>query len=979
MTAREDQVKSQWWRSLDERKATEWGEEENDALPEFPHGAVPEEISRRRTLQLLTAAALSLPATACGQLPDHIVPYVEIPTGLTPGKPLSFATSLLLSGFAQPVLVESHEGRPTKIEGNPEHPASRGRTDAFAQAAILSLYDPARSRSILHNGQIASWPNFLDAMSRALQGLADKDGAGLRILTGRTTSPTLASQIAALRRKYPSSVWHRWEPVNDDNVLTGAELAFGRRLEPRYQLDQADIIVSLDADLLGPGPHQVMHALAFAEGRRARSNTRKLTRLYVAEPLLTLTGAMADNRLPLRRSAVSEVAQALAVRLGASFNGPALDPDAVRWLDTVSRDLGNNHGRGVVAVGRGQPPHVHALGAWINHRIGALGGPVSWRDPVEIDPVDHNASITALARDMAAGNVEVLVLLGGNPAYDAPADLGFAEAMRQVPLTVHLGLHRNETAEGATWHVPELHVLEGWSDGRAADGSISVIQPLITPLYQGRTAHDLVAILSGDLAPSSLRILRDHWRQKSGVLDFESFWRQTLHDGFTTFRPPASPPPTGEPRLPQIPSAKELRPGFELAFAPDESLWDGRFAENAWLQELPNPLTKEVWGNAVTIASRDAESLGIQDGDVIRIETARNTLEIPAMIAPGQAAGTIGLKLGYGRRTGEIAAGVGANFYTMRMSDALWLVDGTSVSKTGRRVELARTQIHRSMRGRDIVRTMSLQELAELATKSAPEEPVTSLYPKFPPGQHAWAMVIDQSVCIGCNACVAACQAENNVPVVGPEEVRRGRDMHWLRVDLYFRGSPENPDTLFQPVPCMHCEKAPCEPVCPVEASVHDSEGLNVQVYNRCIGTRFCQANCPYKVRHFNFFGYGNGQEYKNLGAPIVRAAHNPDVTVRARGVMEKCTYCVQRISSARRRAERENRPIREGEVVPACAQACPTRAIIFGDLQMNDSEVSELRRQPHEYALLPHLGTKPRTTYLARVRATDRSGDGGS
>lgn len=972
MTGRRGIPGDEWWRNIEGTPTPIDGDDLNSS-PEFPFGAVPEEPSRRQALQLLTAAALALPAAACGRAPEHIVPYVVLPEGLTPGKPLTFATSLILSGFAQPVVVTSHEGRPTKIEGNPQHPASQGRTDAFAQAAILSLYDPARSRTVFNQGQIASWDDFLRAITRQSQSWRANGGAGLRLLSGRSTSPTLAHQVEVLQRRYPNLVWHRWEPINDDQVQRGAELSFGRRLEPHYRLDQADVIVALDADLLGPGPRQVMHGLAFSEGRRARAGTRNLTRLYAAEPLLTLTGAMADLRLPARRTAIGELAQHLAQRLGANLSLPAPDASSSRWLDAVARDIEANRGRALVAVGRGQPAYVHALGAWMNHRIGALGSLVHWREPAEMDAADYGESLAALAGDMAAGRVEALVILGGNPAYDAPAELAFADALKSCPFSVHLGLHADETSQLCTWHLPGLHALESWSDARAADGTIGIIQPLITPLYEGRSAHELLAVLAGDLSPSAREIVRDHWQRTSGITDFDRFWQQTLQDGFTSMKPPGAPLSASEPPLPQIPARQGQSNGFEIAFAPDESVWDGCFAENAWLQELPKPFTKEVWGNAATIAPADAAALTIRDGDVISISLGGRRLELPAQIAPGQASGTVGLKLGYGRKTGVIGNGIGADAYVLRTSSEVWSIGGAELAKTGAHKPIATTQMYRTMQGRDIVRTMSLAELAQLPPKPPESAPVTTLFPEFPPGQHAWAMVIDQSVCIGCNACVVACQAENNVPVVGPGEVRRGRDMHWLRVDVYYKGSAENPDTLFQVVPCMHCEKAPCEPVCPVEASVHDSEGLNVQVYNRCIGTRFCQANCPYKVRRFNFFGFADGQEYKNLGDPVVEAAHNPDVTVRARGVMEKCTYCVQRISAARREAELDERPIREGEVVTACAQACPTSAILFGNLQDPGSEVARLRREPHEYALLAHLGTRPRTRYLARVRTFER------
>jgi Fe-S-cluster-containing dehydrogenase component len=965
----------EWWRSLEER-AAQLSAAARRPQPEFPFGVMPESLNRRHALQVLTATALALPMTGCDSAPDQIVPYVDLPEGLTPGIPLSFATSLLFAGYAQPILAESNEGRPTKVEGNPQHPASRGATDAFAQAAILSLYDPARSTVVLKQGQIAAWPDFVGTIANAAKDWESNEGSGLGLLTGRVTSPTFAAQIDELKRRYPRLTWYRWEAVNEDNVLRGAELSFGQRLEPRYRLDQARAIVSFDADLLGAGPWQVPHGLAFSSGRRARVGSQHLTRLHVAEPLLTLTGAMADSRAPTRRMEIGKLALALAARLGVSVEAPVLSNSERAWLDSVAQDLQDSHGRALIAVGRSQPPEVHALGNWINQKIGAHGTAVMWRMPVEADPIDHASSIAELTRNMSDGKVEALFMLCSNPVYDAPQEFKFGDALRRVPLSVHLGLHANETASACTWHLPALHELESWSDARAVDGTLGVIQPLITRLYAGRSAHEILAVLAGNLDTSDYQIVREHWRTRLVAPGFEASWRRLVQDGFADMQGQEEAPPVSEPHLPPLTAKTSLPSGFEIVFAPDESVWDGRFAENAWLQELPRPLSKEVWGNAAAIAPADATTLAIEDGDIIRIGVGTQTLELPVLIAPGQAPGTIGLKLGYGRETGVIAKNVGANAYGLRTTTSLWAVNGASIQKTGTRIGLARTQTHRSMYGRDIVRTLTLNELSHGEPQPVRDEPVTALYPTSPTGQYAWAMVIDQSTCIGCNACVAACQAENNIPVVGPEEVARGRDMHWLRVDLYFKGDAGNPDTLFQPVPCMHCEKAPCEPVCPVEASVHDSEGLNVQVYNRCVGTRFCQANCPYKVRHFNFFGYANGQEYKNLGEPIANAAHNPDVTVRARGVMEKCTYCVQRISGVRRDAEKENRTIRDGEVVPACVQACPARAIFFGDLNDSNSEVSRLRRQPHEYALLGHLGTKPRTTYLARVR--DRSGNEG-
>ncbi|MBV9702135.1 MAG: 4Fe-4S dicluster domain-containing protein [Methylobacteriaceae bacterium] len=932
-------------------------------------------LDRRHALKLMAGIA-AMQTTACSAPPEEIVPYVRMPERLVIGNPLRFATSLALNGYARPVIVESHEGRPTKVEGNPDHPASRGATDAFAQAAILSLYDPGRSRVILQDRQISNW----DALLKAVTDVAPtwrSDGSRLRILSGVVTSPTLASQIATVLDAYPGARWHRWQPVNADEVRRGAELAFGRRLEPRYRLDQARTVLSLDADLLGNGPEQVRHAHDFSGNRRARRGTSGLTSLYVAEPTLTLTGAQADRRLPLARSAVLGVARALAARWGAPLQQEMLPTATLAFVEAVGNELLSRGSDALVAVGEGQPAEVHALGHWLNERIGALGHGVEMIAPVEADPVDHVSSIKELLADMNAGRVDALVIIGGNPAFDAPADLGFGDALKAVRLTIRHGLHDDETSELCHWHVPALHELESWGDLAAPDGAIGIVQPLITRLYDGRSPHELLAALVGRLTGSTYEIVRDTWRARANASDFESWWRSVLRDGFIRGTRHAA-VAVGPARLPRLQAdiGTLASGGFEIVFSPDPAAWDGSFAENAWLQELPRPFTKLTWGNAAHMAPKDAQALGIADGDRVLLSVDRSQIEIPAAVMPGQVSGTIALTLGCGRRAGAIARDIGTDVYPLRTTASLWNRLGIVLSRGSGHVVFPTTQGER-MEGRDLVRSLTS---AEFASGPPYEEALpVSLYtaaPKRTQDPYAWAMVIDQSVCIGCNACIAACQAENNTPVVGPDEIRNHRDMHWLRVDVYFRSLPEAPAVAFQPVPCMHCEKAPCEPVCPVEASVHDSEGLNVQVYNRCIGTRFCQANCPYKVRRFNFYGYADGQEYSNLGDPLLEAVHNPDVSVRARGVMEKCTYCVQRISRARRSAEKEDRIIADGEVVTACQQACPVDALVFGNLNDPSSRVSRLRHEPHHYALLGELGTRPRTTYLAQVRQAfpDRS-----
>ena len=921
----------------------------------------------RRSMLKIMGASLALGTTACSPPAEEIRPYVNMPEGLVPGEPLTFATSLPVFGPASGVLATSHEGRPTKLEGNPDHPASLGGSDAATQAAVLSLYDPDRTRGPMRKAELLSWKDFQQDLAQALRKAHEDRGRRLRILSGAILSPTLARQMEDFRTTFPDARWHRWQPVNADAAREGARMAFGRTLDARYRFDRCRVVLALDGDPLGPGPDQVRYARDFSQVRKARRGTDWLARLYAVEPTFTVTGAHADRRLALAPHDIVIFAEALAARLAGEDHPTNMDETARAFLDAVAADLGRHHGEVLIVAGERQSPAVHALVHWMNGRLGAMGNTLALIEPVEADVVDNRELLAALAAALHGDAVDVLFVLGGNPAYDAPAEMGFASALRRVPFTVRLGPYEDETSDCCLWHLPESHPLESWSDLRAPDGNASIVQPLITPLFDTRSVHEVVAMLTGGSEQSGHAIVQATWRS-AGRGAFDDWWNQVLRKGViadTAQKPFIVEPPAERPR----PGMAGAPQGISLTLAPDASLWDGRFATNAWLQEIPNPLTRLVWGNALSIASGDADRMAIRTGDVVRVEAGGRRIEVPVFVAPGQAAGVVSLPLGHGRKkAGAVGTGVGTNVYPLRTADHLWTVSGASIAKTGRHVALATTQGHHDMRGRDIVRKV---DLAALASQAQQEAEKASLYPEYEYDTYAWSMVIDQSVCIGCNACVAACQAENNVPVVGPDEVRRGRDMHWLRIDSYLRGSASSPEVFFQAVPCMHCEKAPCEPVCPVEASVHDGEGLNVQVYNRCIGTRFCQSNCPYKVRRFNFYGYANGQEYADLGDPLYDAVSNPDVSVRARGVMEKCTYCVQRISRARRRAKKENRRIRDGEVVTACQSACPTKAIHFGDRNNNDSDVARLRREPHAYGLLEHLGTRPRTRYLAMVRDT--------
>jgi Fe-S-cluster-containing dehydrogenase component len=916
-------------------------------------------LSRRKALELL-AAQTALLVAGCSRPREEIVPYVRMPERMVPGVPLQFATTLDLGGYGRGVVVSSIEGRPIKIEGNPMHPASLGATDAFAEAEIFSLYDPDRSQAVRRSGEIGNWAAFLDALQPRLLELAPTQGEGLRLLTGPIGSPTLMRQIMALRQRFPRLGWHRHDPLEDQAAREGARMAFDRPVTALPRLADADVVVSLDADPLGAGPLQIINARGFAANRQARRGAEKIGRLYAVESAPTLTGANADHRLALPPGDIASVPIAIARALGAALPEAALSPEEAGFASELARDLTAHEGRALVLAGPTLAPDVHALCCWVNAQLRA---PIDYFEP---DDRAQPSSLADLVRDCAAGKVESLLILGCNPGYDAPPNLRFHEAIRNVDFRAHLGCCFDETAALCEWHIPQSHILESWSDLVAPDGAASLVQPLIEPLYDTRTAHEVLAALDGSVA-SARDLVRDTWKASAPAGDFEDWWRRSLHDGIIAGS--VGKPVSGlSPKLPQLKS----RPADKLTVVlrPDPCVYDGSFANNAWLQELPKPLTKEVWGNSIGIAAPEAAGLGIVDGDVLRLTANGRSVEAPIRIGSGHAPGVLSLALGYGRTAaGRVGTGVGANAYLLR-ADASWAIGGVVATPTGERRPLVSTQKHFSLDGEasELFPTFTLEQF-RASQGNAKEAQLPSFFSP-PAGSGArWGMVIDTTLCIGCNACVVACQSENNSPVIGPEEIAAGRDMHWLRIDAYQIGSSESPRTGFQPVPCMHCETAPCEPVCPTGASVHDSEGLNVQVYNRCIGTRFCEANCPYKVRRFNFFGYADGQEYRDLGADVMRAHNNPDVTVRARGVMEKCTYCVQRISRARHAADKEDRLISDGEVVTACQSACPTRAISFGDLSRSEASVSALGKQPQHYSLLRHLDTKPRTTYLAQVR----------
>lgn len=938
-------------------------------------------VDRRQMLKLMGASLALAGLTACtAPPPEKIVPYVYDPPGIVPGKPLFYATAMPLGGYGKGLLVESHMGRPTKVEGNPRHPASLGATDLYSQASILSLYDPDRSQAPAFQGRISSWTAFTGALAVHLEAQLLKQGAGLRILTETVTSPTMAGQIQEILRRFPRARWHQYEPLHNDAALEGSILAFGQPANTVYRLENADVILCLDSDFLTTGPGWLRYSREWSARRQRESGPRGMNRLYVVESTPTCTGAVADHRLPLKAGEIESFALALARALGLPIpDAPETAPGGHRWVQAVAEDLRRHRGSSLIVAGEQQPATVHALAHALNQALGNAGSTVIHTRPVEAQPVNHAQSLRELTEDMRRGEVDLLLIFGANPVFTAPPDLNFAEALKNVAVRVHHGQYIDETAARCQWHVPEAHYLESWSDIRAFDGTATIIQPLIAPVYGGYTAHEILALLQEAPGRSSFDIVREYWRS-SAPGDFEDFWRSALEAGIVPGT--AFPPSDSSARLDFLSRQKPVQNagrGLEIIFRPDPSILDGRFANNGWLQELPRPLTKLTWGNAAIVSPATAERLGFDLEELTRTEMRGLPAPVvelsyrgrrafaPVFVLPGHPDESVTVNLGYGRtRAGKTGNGLGFDAYALRSSAAPWFDSGLRIERTGRTALLSVTQHHFTMNGRNPVRAATIGEIRKNPDhiRHMGESPSEheSLYPRWPYPGYKWAMTVNLTSCIGCNSCVVACAAENNTPVVGREQVGMAREMMWLRIDRYYTGGRQAPATYFQPMYCVHCETAPCELVCPTHATSHSSEGLNQMAYNRCVGTRYCSNNCPYKVRRFNFL------QYSDYAAPAMEPVYNPDVTVRARGVMEKCTYCVQRIQEAKIAAARENRRLRDGEIVTACQQACPTRVFSFGDLNDADSTVARLYQDPLQYGVLEELNTHPRTRHLARL-----------
>ncbi|MBL0176584.1 MAG: TAT-variant-translocated molybdopterin oxidoreductase [Ignavibacteria bacterium] len=974
------------WRSIDDLERTP-GYADRIAA-EFPEGAMEpgRGIDRRGFLGLM-GASLALAGTAgCRRPEEHIVPYVSKPEEITLGIAQRYATTMPRGTENLRLLAHSHEGRPTHIEGNALDGATGGAVDPWASASLLGLYDPDRSRTPLSRGVASSSAAFAGEWAGLHAAALAKQGEGLAVLVEPFASPTLFRLATEFRAAFPKALWAVYDPVSDENIQRGIAQVTGRRLMPVYDFSKADVILSLDADFLGTETRHIENARAFTDRRRIRDGKDTMNRLFLVEPTLSQTATMADARYVVPAGAIGVFAAHVAAALGLQGLAPAALPASVRpdAPRAIAAALSAARGRALVLAGRRQPPEVHALVAAMNDVLGAQGATVSYIEIPKSESSD-TASLKALVDAMNAGKVQTLVMLGGNPAYHAPADLGFAQALPGVRTAIHASPHADETSALCAWHIPLHHYLESWGDAVGFDGAPGVIQPLIAPLVDGRSMTEMLALLVTGKDVKGYDAVVATWKTLLPAADFDKDFRTVLHDGLLRVPAPAAdivPVNTGAVAVSMSAALKAAAPGkdaLEVVFQLSPCVHDGRYANNGWLQEFPDPVTKLTWDNAAVMSRATADAFGFKNHELIRLSLRGRDIGLPVWIMPGQADYCVTVALGYGRAHGRVAGGVGASAYKLRGSGDADFEGGATLARIRGEHRLACVQDHHGLDAEQmaregvaerlpmIVREGTLEEYRahpEFAKERVEEPPLRSMWDDitYKTG-HQWGMTIDLNACTGCGACTIACQSENNIPIVGREQVLNGREMHWIRIDRYFSGTVENPTVLAQPVGCQHCEMAPCEQVCPVAATTHDEEGLNVMTYNRCVGTRYCSNNCPYKARRFNFFNYTKDMP------ETVQMAQNPDVTVRFRGVMEKCTYCTQRINLARIAAKREGRPLKDGDIVAACESACPTQAIVFGDINDPASRVSKMKALDRDYALLGELNVRPRTTYLAKLR----------
>ena len=1035
-----------YWRSLEELADT-------SQFEQFLHREFPEHASemlspftRRTFLNLMAASAALAGLTGCRRPKQRIMPYSKMPEYMVHGRPQYYATALERGGLATGLVVECHDGRPTKVDGNPDHPDSLGATDAMTQAGVLELYDPDRSSRILNDGQASIEESFQRFMNSHVGEWRASGGQGLAFLSEVTSSPSTLALRDRIKRELPNASWHAWEPINEDAHLEGLRIALGRPMRARHDFARADVVVALDADCLLQGPGHLAQARRFMQRRReaAAHGGEGINRLYAIESYYSPTGATADNRLRLPVSGVTAFGMALAAELVARAGGSAgMALSSVlgshlkqfvdaQWVDAVAADMMAHRGRALVVAGPTQSAEIHALAAAINELFGSEC--VSYAALPDENFAGVGESIRALTERMNAGQVSTLVMLGGNPVYDAPADLEFAEALGKVATSIHLGLYPNETALASTWHVPQAHGLESWGDVRATDGTVSIVQPMIEPLMGGRTAAEMMAWVAGLPERRAYDIVRGFHQGSQTAESFEMAWRQALREGTIGEKPAATNTSVNVQAVARALQNVQLgqtasRDRLELRLMADPKIHDGRYANNGWLQETPDATTKLTWDNAAIMSVATARELGLKMEDVVELEYAGAQVKLPVWLLPGMADWTVAVALGYGRTAaGRVGDGVGVNAYPLRtLAGGLHGGVGLTVTPTGEGpFELACVQDHWAIEGRELVR----EQIAGAGAHGEAHDEA-SAHEAEGEGAHTegdghgaaadegsaigthghkllwkahrydegpqWGMVIDLGSCIGCNACMVSCQAENNIPVVGKQQVINGREMHWIRLDRYFAGGEnatigkmsdpgvdvDEVEMVFQPMTCHHCENAPCEQVCPVAATTHSPSGINEMTYNRCIGTRYCSNNCPYKVRRFNFYNYNSPDDVNPIymdvdkkDRALIHMAANPDVTVRSRGVMEKCTFCVQRINTATHDAKSKARGAGENEwhladgvVKTACQQSCPTEAIIFGDLADDESKVTAAKHSPLNYTLLDYLDVRPRTSYHAKMR----------
>jgi MoCo/4Fe-4S cofactor protein with predicted Tat translocation signal len=973
----------EYWRSLDQLADTP---EFRELLEkEFPEGAaeMKNPLTRRNFLSLMGASLALAGLSACRRPVEKIIPYVKAPEQTIPGIPQYYATTMPLGTSAYGVVVESHEGRPTKIEGNVHHPSSQGKSNTWMQASILDLYDPDRSQRPVSNGEERDWTDFVSFWRILHEEYKKNKGMGLAILSDSFSSPSLSRMKDDFKKKFPAATWTCYAPVSQENVYHGISMVSGSLYHPLYHYHQADVILSLDSDFLLTETENIVNAKGFTDGRRVDSISDKMNRLYMVESSYSTTGAMADHRLRLPINQISGFVFLLAKEL-IKQGVPVIGTDEInlegeiiadrKWISAVSKDLIANRGKSLVVAGYRQPAPVHALIYLINHALGNVGKSVTYRELTDLCESQLNDLVT-LTDQMKVGTVKTLIILGGNPVYNAPADLDFGKALAKVEHTIHLTPSMDETSRKVQWHIPQAHYLESWGDCRSSDGSLSLIQPLIAPLFDSHSMLELLFLINEGSVGRGYELTRQTWKEFLPGNDFDKRWRRVLHDGVLANSQLAEVQPQinkkslfnhikNNPIQAITPNENSL----ELVFQTSPAVYDGRFANIGWLQELPDSVSKLSWDNAALVSHQTANTLGIKNEDLIVLNLQERETVIPVWILPGLPDFSVSVMLGYGRTSaGRIGNGVGFDVYRLRNSQSINFDLGLTIRKSLDRHVLANTQDHSSMEGRPLVREATLAEYRknpEFAEKMVEHPPLVSLWEEHSYKEgYQWGMSIDLNSCTGCNACTIACQSENNIPIIGKEQVKNGREMHWIRIDRYFSGDVDDPEMVHQPVACHHCEMAPCEQVCPVAATVHDEEGLNLMTYNRCIGTRYCSNNCPYKVRRFNFFNYTNKLP------EIVKMVQNPDVTVRSRGVMEKCTYCLQRISAAKINSKNEDRYVQDGEIQTACQQACPTNAIVFGNINDPESAVSKAKKNNRKYEMLAELNLKPRTSYLARLR----------